>query len=119
MKHFVAHLIVSVEFKNTSSSSIPVWENMIFIRAKDESSALKKAEKIGSEYSTDFGGSYRYGGKKAELKFLGVRKLIECSLFGEEIGTGDEISYSKFKVGTKNDLKKLLSGKSCKIEYEE
>ena len=117
---YVAHVIMYFELvsKRARPKDIAVYENMFLIKSKDEDSAFRIAEAIGKGQEGDRNGSLKTGGRKAVMRFGGVRKLIRCAGVGKP-GSRTELTYSRLRMNSTEDLKKLGRGDSVQVVYEE
>lgn len=112
---YAAHLLMYVKRKNDADRNIPVWENIVLIKADSEESAFAKAEEHGKRDEGDDDGTFRWGGQPARWVFAGVRKLTQCEDPEKRPGHGSEISYTEFEVKSAKVLANLLEGKSAAI----
>jgi hypothetical protein len=98
-KWYAASIIILVKFKDGNQDKYPVWENIKLIKASLVEQALKKAERMGCEDEGDDDGTFRWGKRKAEWVFAGIRKLISVSELNplqKKPGDGTEVTYSQF-----------------------
>jgi hypothetical protein len=112
MKWYAAHIVMMVEVQGAESDHVPVWENIVLVKAATEADAFQQAEDVGREAAGDDDGTFRWGKRPATWIFAGVRKLTECALFGEVPGPGDEIASTEYRFETKGDVKRFVEGKS-------
>jgi hypothetical protein len=112
MRWFAAHIVMMVEIKGRKQESFPVWENIVLIRAASEEEAYQQAEDLGRKDEGDEDGAFRWGQVPATWVFAGVRKLTECSLFGDRPEAGDEISYTELQFTSKSSVKRFVEGKA-------
>ena len=75
---YAAHLLMYVKFKASTGRRIPVWENIVLIKATSEEEAFTKATQRGKADEGDDDGTFRWGGKPAQWLFAGIRKLTLC-----------------------------------------
>src|SRR5437868_5310554 len=116
---FAAHLILYVRLKEHAQKTIPVWENIVLVRATSEEEAFEKAEQRGRADEGDDGGSFRWKGKPAEWVFAGVRKLTLCESPEERPGDGTEVSYTELLVSSEQEVKKLVAGQSVDVRIHD
>ena len=116
---FAAHLILDVKLKEHEQKTVPVWENIVLIRASSEEEAFAKAERRGQADANDDGGTFRWGGKPARWVFAGVRKLTLCEPADEQPGDGTEVSYTELRVSSEAAVKKLVNGEVVGVRYHD
>jgi hypothetical protein len=110
-----------VQFKDGVQDHYPVWENILLIKAADGSEALKAAAARAREYEGDSGSSFTWDGRPASWVFAGIRKLISVShrSITDEIGPGDEVTYSEFDLPDRHSLDRLVAGDEVDLKYVE
>jgi hypothetical protein len=116
---YTAHLLMYVKRKNNPDGKIPVWENLVLIKADSEPAAFAKAEKRGKQDEGDDDGTFRWGGQPAEWVFAGVRKLTLCEDPEKRPGDGDEISYLEMEIDSERTLWNLLAGKPTAVKLND
>ncbi len=127
---YAAHIITYIACKNArQQNDYPVYENICLIEAESHDAAYEKARIIGKSYEGDSDGTLTLGNEPAEFIFGGIRKLIQCQNSAEQListpnndnkpTNGSEISYSRFLVSNKKDLKKLIQGQEVVLRYTE
>jgi len=114
---YAAHLILYVQFKNRPQRKVPVWENIILIKAKTEEEAFAKAEQRGKEDEGDDDGTFKWEGKPARWVFAGVRKLTLCEDPERRPDDGTEVSYTEMEVDSEQAVAKLVGGQSVSVTY--
>ncbi len=121
MPWYAAHAIMYVRFKAGRQSTYPVWENVLLIDARDPVAARRKAERRAKQDEGDSGGTFRWENRAAEWVFAGLRKVVAVSHQSPQPvpADGDEITYSEYEVANATTLRKLVSGKSARVEYVE
>ena len=112
---YAAHLLMYVKRKNHPDGKIPVWENIVLIKAESDESAFAKASERGKRDEGDDGGTFRWDGQPAEWVFAGVRKLTLCEDPEKRPGDGSEISYTQMEV-SQQVLLDLLEGKPTTVK---
>ena len=120
MAWFVAHAIFLIEPKNGKGQDLTVWENSYLVEAGDFDEAKLKAEKHGAEVEKA-NDDLKVGDTKAGYTFLGIRKVIARSGSAQEesddlIDT-EEISYSEYRVSSKEDALALVKGGEVSVVY--
>jgi hypothetical protein len=105
-----------VKFKDCNRSKIPVWENIVLIKAGSEEEAFEKATKRGKEDEGDDDGTFCWGGKPAQWLFAGVRKMTLCEDPEKRPGDGTEVSYIQMEIQSDQDVWKLLEGKGVAVK---
>jgi hypothetical protein len=131
MSWFAAHVVLYFEVDSSAEGPISVMENVYLIEAADEDTAWLKAEERGRADCGDSNGSLTLDGKPAELRYGGVRKLISPRRSAERLvqtpddepvdlpEDGTEVTYSRFVVSNREDLKALASGLPVSGVYKE
>ena len=117
MTWFVAHVVMSVRFKDGGQDRFPVWENIILIEARTESEAWEKAIVRGKEDAGDSNNTFTWDGRAAEWIYSGIRKIVISDYLGARPESGTEVTYSEFEVATAEDLESLVAGRSVKVVY--
>src|SRR6266700_2614133 len=95
---YAAHIVMYVKLKDTTGGKSPVWENIVLIKADSEEEAIAKATQRGKAEEGDDDGTFRWGGKRAQWLFAGVRKLTLCEDPEKRPGDGAEVSYLEMEV---------------------
>ena len=108
---YAAHILMFVKRKNNPAEKIPVWENVVLIKADSEEVAFAKASERGQQDARDDDGTFRWAGQPAEWVFAGVRKLTLCEDPEKRPGDGTEISYTEMEVDSEQAISNLLAGK--------
>jgi hypothetical protein len=121
MPWYAAHAILYVRFKSGGQTAYPVWENVLLIRARDPTSAWRKAVRRAKRDEGDGGGTFRWNNRPAEWVFAGLRKVVAVSHQGaaRTPGDGDEITYSEFELADAASLRKLVAGRAVSAQYVE
>jgi hypothetical protein len=113
---YAAHILMYVKRKTNAVGKIPVWENIVLIKADSEEKAFAKAEERGKHDEGDDDGTFRWAGQPAEWVFAGVRKLTLCEDPEKRPGDGNEISYIEMEVNSEQALLDLLEGKPTGVK---
>jgi hypothetical protein len=113
---YAAHLLMYVNRKDAPPGPIPVWENIVLIRADSEESAHAKARERGKQDEGDDGGTFRWNGQPAEWVFAGVRKLTLCEDPEKRPGDGTEISYTEMELASEQAIRDLLETKPVPVK---
>src|SRR5687767_10336487 len=71
MPWYSAHAIMAVRFKKGRQRRIPIWENILLVRAKDADEAWDKASRRAREDEGDQGGTMHWSGRAATFVFIG------------------------------------------------
>jgi hypothetical protein len=116
---YAAHILMYVKRKNKPRGKIPVWENIVLIKADSEESAFAKAQERGKQDEGDDDGTFRWDGEPAAWAFAGVRKLTLCEDPERRPGDGSEVSYSEMEVGSEQALWSLLEGKPIAVKLND
>lgn len=119
MTWYIAHIVMSVRFKDGKQDKYPVWENLVLFEATSEKEAWEKAELRARRYEGDTQGSFRWEERPATWVFAGIRKVIRCEIPEVQPTSGTEVSYSEFEVATEEALQKLVAGDPVEITYVE
>lgn len=112
---YAAHLLMYVKRKNRATGKIPVWENIVLIKADSEEAALAKAQESGKQGEGDDDGTFLWGGQPAEWVFAGVRKLTLCEDPAKRPADGTEISYTEMEVVSEQALANLVKGRPTEV----
>jgi hypothetical protein len=115
---YVAHVVVAIYFTAAEQTYVPVYENCILIEAASPEEAETIAEKRGREYEDDDGGSLKWGGRPATMKYVGLRKLISCQDSDERPRCGTEVTYTQFDFSSQQDLDAFLREEAVQVTYE-
>jgi hypothetical protein len=107
---YTAHLVMYVKRKRRAGGRVPVWENIVLVRARSEEEAFEKARRKGKEAEGDDDGTFRWGGQPAEWVFAGIRKLTLCDDAEKRPGDGTEISYIEMEVASEQAVTRLVEG---------
>lgn len=99
-------------------------ENVFLVSANDEAEAMVVVEALAVEYEQVGDDSQlEVDGVAAEYRFAGIRKLISVASDAEVgvglVGTGVEVTYSVFEVGSLADIERLVAGESVSVLYRE
>jgi hypothetical protein len=119
MTWYAASIVMYTKFKEGGQDKYPIWENVILISAESGEEALEKAKKRGQADEGDSDGTYFCEDRAATMVFGGVRKIIEAQDSQNRPDDGTEITYSQMMVDNEEALRKLVSGESVTILYEE
>lgn len=119
---YCAHAIFY--FGCEGQESFLVHENVYLIDATTEAEALVRAKRIASEHedlSED--GHLELNERKAQYRFVGIRKLIEVEL-DSTTGQGRlhsdvEATYSVLEVDTLDEVERLAAGEMTNVLYRE
>ncbi len=121
MAWFSAHAILWVRFQDGDQGHYPVWETVFLVEAPGFAAAGLRAEELARREEGDCGGSLRWEGRPAAFVFGGVRKVAAVSHVrpGGELGDGDELAFSEYRLADEDALKRLAAGESAAVEYVE
>lgn len=121
MAWFSAHVVLWVRFKDGVQPHVPVWETVFLVEAAGIEEAGQRAEDLGRREEGDCGGSLRWEGRPAAFVFVGVRKVTAISHVrpGGQLGDGDELAFSEYRVADEASLRRLAEGGSASVEYVE
>ena len=115
---YAAHIIMYVKRKDGTGGKTVVWENIVLLKAGSEEEAFAKAIQRGKEDEGD-NGTFRWGGKPAQLLFAGIRKLTLCEDPEKRPGDGTEVSYMEMEVESEQAVGKLLEGKPVAVKFRD
>jgi hypothetical protein len=104
-----------VKRAHNPSGRIPVWENIILIKADSEEMAFAKAQERGKQDEGDEDGTFRWDGEPATWVFAGVRKVTLCEDSEKQPGDGCEISYTEMEINSEQGLLNLLNNKCAEV----
>jgi hypothetical protein len=113
---YAAHLLMYVKRKNGVAGKVPVWENIVLIKADSEEEAFAKAEERGKKDEGDDDGTFLWAGQPAAWVFAGVRKLTLCEDSQKRPADGTEISYIEMELDSEQALADLLEGKPAVVK---
>ncbi len=116
MTWYAAHLILYVRYKDRKPRRVPVWENIVLIKADSEGEAFAKAEKRGHEEEGDDDGTFRWGNHPAEWVFAGVRKLTLCQDEDQRPRDGTEVTFLELELPSESLVRKLASGEPVSVK---
>jgi hypothetical protein len=97
-----------------------VWEHIYLIRAESPDHARDRGVLRAEQDETDSQGTLIVNDRPARLRFLGIRKVVECQDLDPQSGLpvdGTELSYSEFQVPNSMELTKLMTGESATVVY--
>jgi hypothetical protein len=107
---YAAHIVMYVKRKGRAGGKVPVWENIVLVKASSEEEAFTKATHKGREAEGDDGGTFRWGGQPARWVFAGIRKLTLCDDPEKRPGDGTEVSFTEMEVVSEKAVAKLVAG---------
>lgn len=122
MLWFGAHIVMRILFKDGQQDHCPAMENIYLISALTEEDAQNKAEAIGRSLEGDSEGSFTWGGRPAEWKFVGIRKLIEVrnsQSTNDSIVDGTEVTYSTYDFLGANQLRSFMLEEEVSVKIIE
>jgi hypothetical protein len=119
MTWYAANIIMYTHFKDGVQDYYPVFENIILIEAINEKEAYKKALARAKLDEGDSSGTYYYDDRQAKMICAGIRKITTCEDPEKRPTDGTEITYSEFRVDSKENLSKLVTGDSVYVYYED
>jgi hypothetical protein len=105
---YAAHIVMYVKRKARAGGKVPVWENIVLVRARSEQEAFEKATQKGKEGEGDDDGTFRWAGQPAQWVFAGIRKLTLCEDPDRRPGDGTEITYTEMEVSSEQAVAKLV-----------
>src|ERR1022692_3107657 len=113
---YAAHLLMYVKRKTNAPGKIPVWENIVLIKAESEDAAFAKAQERGKQDEGDDDGTFVWAGQPAKWVFAGVRKLTLCEDPEKRPTDGCEISFTEMEVASEQALRALGEGKPATVQ---
>jgi hypothetical protein len=116
---YAAHILMYVKRKSKTPDKIPVWENIILIKAESEEAAFAKAQERGKQDEGDDDGTFVWAGQPAEWVFAGVRKLTLCEDPEKRPTDGCEISYTEMELPSEQALRALVEGKPATVQISD
>jgi hypothetical protein len=115
---YAAHILMYVKRKKVHGK-IPVWENIVLIKADSEEAAFAKAQQRGKQDEGDDDGTFLWAGEPAEWIFAGIRKLTLCEDPEKRPTDGTEISYTEMELDSERALANLVAGKPATVKLTE
>ena len=79
MPWYAVSTIMHVRLLGRSQDRFRIWENVILIEAKDQQSAAREGERLGSEDARTSSDGLTWEGARAEWVFDGVRKVVKVA----------------------------------------
>lgn len=113
---YAAHIVMYVRRKSKTPGKIPVWENIVLIKADSEEAAFAKAQERGKQDEGDDDGTFTWAGQPAEWVFAGVRKLTLCEDPEKRPTDGCEVSYTEMEVPSDQALRVFVEGKPVTVQ---
>ncbi|MBI3823905.1 MAG: DUF4288 domain-containing protein [Planctomycetes bacterium] len=113
---YAAHIVMYVRRKHKPLPKVPVWENIILIKAESEEEAFAKAEERGKQDASDKEDDFLWAGEPAEWVFAGVRKLTLCEDAEKRPGEGTEVSYLEMELPSEPSRWNWLDGKPTNLK---
>lgn len=119
MAWFAAHLIEYFQFVDGNQDDTLAHENILLIEADKFEDAFQKAQQQGLDNVKEQDSSLRVNDRPVRCIFGGVRKIVSVSHVrpGDQLGDGDEITYSEFIISDPKELEKLTSAESASVLY--
>lgn len=115
MKWYAAHIVMYVEFQEgEQQDKVPIWENIILIKAETPDEAYTKAEQKGKDAEQDDGDDFRWAGRPAKWIYAGIRKMVLCEDADEQPTDGTELTYTEMEVSKRN-LKRFMKNKPVDV----
>jgi hypothetical protein len=119
---FSTHWVFLVRFKDGVQESYPVLERVVLVEAFDDGEARKKAALMAKQEQDDFTGAYHWaGGRRADLEFIGVRKVVVVSTEdgGSEVkfAEGQELTCWEYDAREEEDVRKLVDGERVSVDH--
>src|SRR5262245_53680005 len=121
MSWFAARAVMYLKLKEETQDDFLVWENVLLVEASSPSEAETKATALARDEEGDSQGTLTHGGKPATWVFAGLRKMISVSHRGAdgELTSGDEATYSEYRVADLLSVMKLAAGEAVDVRYVE
>ncbi len=113
---YAAHILMYVKRPGKLHGKIPVWENIVLIKANSEEAAFAKAEQRGKQDEGNDDGTFRWHGERAAWVYAGIRKMTLCEDSERRPGDGSEVSYTEMEVNSQQALWSLLEGKPIAVK---
>lgn len=113
MPWFAAHAIMYFKITRPTKGPIPVWENILLVRARNEEFAARAAAKVAKQSEGNSGGQLEMGGRAGSLVFAGirvVRRLMESNLT-----SGGEVGYVELTAKNLSAVRALAAGKEAQV----
>jgi len=121
MPWFAAHAVMYLKLREELQDHFLVWENVLLIEASSSSEAETKAVVRARQDEGDSQGTLTYDDEPATWVFAGLRKVISVSHreVGGELSSGDEATYSEYRVADLASVMKLAGGEAVDVKYVE
>jgi hypothetical protein len=121
MPWFAAHAVMYLKLKDEPQHDFLVWENVLLVEASSAAEAETKAAALARDGEGDSQGTLTYGDKPGTWVFAGLRKIISVAHRGVagRLSSGDEATYSEYRVADLPSVMKLAAGEAVDIEYVE
>lgn len=122
MTWYTASIILTIKVREGGQEYFPVFENFVLIKAESDEDAYKKAEEIGKE-SIIGDEDVSFKGKKADYRFLGIRKVRSVynpdplDIDRDRPTHETELSHSYYEVDTIESAELLAQGNIVNIRY--
>lgn len=108
---YVAHILMRVIYDEPiPEETIPLWENLHLIKAKDDHEAFEQAERIGRDSEISEG--FFCEDRPSTLRFVGIRKM---KLVPGYLRSGRELTDLQLEVASEEDLELLMANRSVAI----
>jgi hypothetical protein len=118
MPWYAAHAIMYFELTDGPQDGFQIYENVYLVRAETANEGFAKARELGRQNEGDDSGSLRVGNRPARRLFGGIRKLITVAHEqSDQLGHGDEITYSELVVADRAALQRLIEDEDCEVLY--
>ncbi len=118
MKWFAVHTITYFKFSDGMSGKVPVWENVVLVKAADRREAARVAESASGDGTGDLGGDARLGGRPGEVVLAGIRKVENAFIDDSGPASGDEITYAELTLPDMASVEALANGEAVKVECD-
>lgn len=119
MPWFSAHAIMYFEILEGPQDRYEGYENVFLVQADSPDQARDKAEAIARRDEGDSRGTLRLGERPARLVYGSIRKVVSIlhERRDQQLGEGDELTYSEFVVEDKAALDKLIHAEDVELLY--
>ncbi len=113
---YAVHLIMAVIFKDGKQEKYPILENIYLLQDQPDEDIYARAARIGEGASGDSNGTFRWEGRPAMWRYVGIRKVIRCNVTDRENPLdGSEVTYSALEVSSLDELSKLAAGEEVGV----
>ena len=120
MGWYSTHWICAVFYEDGAKDDLPILERVVLVEAFDHEEALKRAIDLAEREQKEFTGVFHWGGgRPAELRFMGIRKVVPISSSegGKEVTLREEQELTCWEYNVQNvkELENLINHKHVTV----